>query len=252
MKRKPFFATMFAVIFAGVSVAQTIHDPDAVVTVTDKQIIEWGKTNADKTGVIVLGFEGLGDLDPIEDFYNGGTSDQGFSGVNYGIEFSDNALGIIANSDGGSGTFSNNPSGSTTMSFLTGIPYLNVAAGFDSGFAFYYASSQPLTIYVWDGLNGTGTQLASETFVATVNPYFVWEIGSVAFNGVARSITFDGVANYCGFDDITFGSIEPGGNNDLPPINNDPPPIPVSNWALYISMLLIVVYFVVRLRSRIF
>lgn len=35
--------------------------------------------------LIALTFEGLGNLDEISQFYNGGTSSSGYSGINYGI-----------------------------------------------------------------------------------------------------------------------------------------------------------------------
>ena len=40
--------------------------------------------------IITLDFEGVGDSTPIGNFYNGGL------GVNYGVEFVGNALGIVA------------------------------------------------------------------------------------------------------------------------------------------------------------
>src|SRR6202008_3200767 len=47
--------------------------------------------------------------------------------------------------------------------FLTGAEsIMNVAAGFDTGFSFNYVSfSQPGSVKVYDGLDGTGNELAS-------------------------------------------------------------------------------------------
>jgi hypothetical protein len=49
--------------------------------------------------------------------------------------------------------------------------------------------------------------------------YCHWDIGSLAFAGTAKSINFAGTANYVGFDNITFGSIDP----NQPPTNPDVP-----------------------------
>src|SRR5439155_5099046 len=69
----------------------------------------------------VLTFEGLKDLEPIQDFYNGGTGGLGSGpGPNYGINFSNNSLAIVSHLNGGSGNFSNAPSGSTIAVFLSG------------------------------------------------------------------------------------------------------------------------------------
>ena len=53
--------------------------------------------------VVTLDFEGVNATYPsgfaqVLDFYNGGTSSDGTSGVNYGVSFSDNALAICLNS----------------------------------------------------------------------------------------------------------------------------------------------------------
>ncbi len=60
-----------------------------------------------------LDFEGLGTFDPVLEFYNGGTSGQGFSGTDYGVSFSAPALGLF------DANFSNNPSGITIVYFET-------------------------------------------------------------------------------------------------------------------------------------
>ena len=87
-----------------------------------------------QAAVIVLTFEGIGDGAPIGNYYNGG------GGPNFGIEFSDDALGLIDADAGGNGNFGGEPSPSTAMYFVEGNPYLNVAAGFTTGFSFYYTA----------------------------------------------------------------------------------------------------------------
>jgi len=96
-----------------------------------------------QAAIIVLDFEGIGNLPSgvqVLEFYNGGTDQLGNSGTNYGISFGAASLGIIDSDAGGGGNFANEPSPSTVLFFLTGSAILNVAAGFDTGFSFFYTS----------------------------------------------------------------------------------------------------------------
>jgi hypothetical protein len=159
----------------------------------------------------VLTFEGLGQQESVLNYYNGGLGGNGSGpGTNYGITFSSNALALQ------SGNFSNNPSVPTILFFLSGnAATMNVAAGFDTGFSFFYAASQAGSINVYDGLNGTGNILASLTLPGTASPYSVWNPIGVSFAGIAKSVDFGGAADLIGFDDITVGSATPG-NNPVP------------------------------------
>lgn len=174
-----------------------------------------GVANAD---VIVLDFEGLDDQEAINDFYNGGTSQNGNSGVNYGVAFSPNTLSIIDADAGGTGNFGGEPSADTVMFFLTGeSAIMNVAAGFEVGFSFFYSAiNNAGSVDVFSGIDGTGDLLASLDIPTTpsdggdpsgdFSPFFA--IG-VAFDGIAQSVSFAGVQNQIGFDNITFGSDRP-------------------------------------------
>jgi hypothetical protein len=104
----------------------------------------------------------IGDQVAIGNFYNGGL------GVNYGVEFIGNTLGIIANEAGGTGNFTNAPSMPGVMFWLDGpATIMNVSAGFTDGFATYYSSiDQPGSISIYDGLNGTGNLLATDLSTA--------------------------------------------------------------------------------------
>lgn len=165
--------------------------------------------------IIQLDFEGLDNQEAIDGFYNGGTSANGNSGVNYGVEFSDNTLSIIDADAGGSGNIGGEPSPDTVMFFLTGSEsVMNVAAGFDTGFSFFYSAvNNPGSVSVWDGLDGTGTLLAMLDIPVTASdggdpngifsPFF--DIG-VGFSGIGKSVSFAGVQNQIAFDNITFGS----------------------------------------------
>ena len=99
---------------------------------------------------------------------------------------------------------------------------MNVAAGFDTGFSFYYsAANQPGVVNVYSGLNGTGSILATLTLPATGDgsglpgcegtnfcPYTAF---GVTFTGTAFSVDFGGTADQIAFDNITLGSETAGG-----------------------------------------
>ena len=163
---------------------------------------------------IVLTFEGIGDEVAIGNYYNGG------AGPNYGVQFGPDALSIISEAAGGTGNFSNNPSGNAIAFFLTGPgDVMDVAAGFTSGFSFFFAdSSYTGSVTVWSGLDGTGTLLATLDLPSTggnchgsIYTFSCWETAGVTFAGTAESAVFSGTANEIGFDDITIGSATAGG-----------------------------------------
>lgn len=168
---------------------------------------------------IVLDFEGAGSGAQLLNFYNGGTDSAGNSGTNYGIAFGSNALAAIDSDDGGSGNFANEPSSKTTMFFLSGSAVLNYAAGFDTGFSFYYSSSTAASVKVYDGIDATGTLLADIPLTAQFNQgctgdptggFCNWTAVGASFAGIAKSIDFGGTVNQVGYDNITFGSSTPG------------------------------------------
>ncbi len=186
---------------------------------------------------IDLTFEGIapypnGNNVLIENFYNGGTSSIGTSGTNYGISFPDNALLICLNtlstfcsntSRGGQGD-PNSQQGA--LFFLSGSStFLDDPAGFTTGFSFNYtAINVGGSIQVYSGLDGTGTLLASLDLPTTTSgPCIGYGAGfcpfspiGVSFSGTAESIDFGGVANQIVFDDVTFGSVNPGPGPNAP------------------------------------
>jgi PEP-CTERM motif len=175
--------------------------------------------SAAQAAPFVLTFEGLQDLEPVNEYYNGGLGGSGSGpGPNFGVSFSGNSLAIIDADAGGSGNFGGEPTPDTILFFLTGTAIMNVAAGFTDGFSFYYSAiNNPGFITVYDGLNGTGNVLANLDLPLTpVNgaPDPTGQFSpllpvGVAFQGVARSIDFGGTVNQIGFDNITFGSDDP-------------------------------------------
>jgi hypothetical protein len=244
---------LFVAIFCGAMItqAQTLSDPNAVPIITPKQIEALGQQHQYPESIIVLDFEGLGDVDAINGFYNGGTSAAGFSGTNYGVEFGYDALGIIDLDAGGSGHFANEPSPSTIMFWMdVANTYMNVPAGFTTGFSFYYSAYYTGLVSIYDGLNGTGNLLASINLPINYNSggctgdpdglYCNWDPVGVPFTGTAMSVVFSGNADFIGFDDVTFGSVNPD-----PPVG-----VPVSNWAIILGIFLIAVFMVFRFRRR--
>ena len=163
--------------------------------------------------IVVLDFEGIGDFNPVGNYYNGG------GGPNYGVSFSDATLALVDADAGGSGNFANEPTADTIMFFLdANNAILTYAAGFDTGFSFFYSSSTATTVTVYDGEGGTGNvlgtlDLAAQGFDNCVGDptgsFCNWTAVGVAFAGVAKSIDFGGTANQTGFDNITFGSDVP-------------------------------------------
>ena len=176
--------------------------------------------------VIVLDFEGLDNLEAVDGFYNGGTSENGNAGTDYGIEFSADTLAVIDSDAGGTGNFGNEPSPDTIMFFLSGEQaIMNVAAGFEDGFSFFYTSlTEDAFVNVYSGLDGTGDILATLMLGPTgsdcsgdpTGQFCNFEAIGATFAGVAMSVAFGGVADQVGFDDITFGSAIPGGEVPVP------------------------------------
>jgi hypothetical protein len=191
-----------------------------------------------QAAIISLNFEGIDNgssTTNIDNFYNGGTSSAGTSGVNYGVTFSPNALGISLNtlttapsntSRGGLGDPNSQLGG---LFFLTGSQtFINFASGFDTGFSLVYtAITSSGSISVYDDVDGAGNLLATlnlpttpsscaSSYNAAFCPFF--PVG-VSFAGTAKSIGFAGVANQIALDDVTFGSATPGapgGSTDVP------------------------------------
>ena len=170
----------------------------------------------------VLTFEGVGNFASVNNFYNGGTDSLGNSGINYGINFTSASLGLIDSDAGGGGNFANEPSASTIVFFTSGsAATMNVAAGFTTGFSFFYSAFSNASVTVYDGLNGTGNVLATLGLLTNFNNGGCggdpnggachWDAVGVTFAGTAMSVDFGGVANQAGFDDITLGSAVAGG-----------------------------------------
>lgn len=168
------------------------------------------------------------DFARVASFYNGGTSNKGTSGPNYGVDFNIQALALSLEDEthhpdssntsrGGQGDPTSQRGG---VFFLTGdFTYLTVPAGFDTGLSLYYSAiNQPGAVQIYDGEDGTGSILATLLLPTTPSlppagydaAFVPFYAASVAFSGVAKSVDFFGTINQIIFDDITFGSLTPG------------------------------------------
>jgi hypothetical protein len=171
--------------------------------------------------VLTLDFEGVGNLNSIGNFYNGG------AGGNLGVSFSENARGLVDADEGGSGNFANEPSPSTALFWLTGdVSTVTVAGGFTGGFSFYYSAATAGKVDVFSELGGTGDLLGSISFTAQsatgcigdpTGRFCNWTAVGVPFTGTAKSVSFAGAVNQVSFDNLTFGSATPGNGNGTVP-----------------------------------
>ena len=169
---------------------------------------------------VVLTFEGLQELEAVNGFYNGGTGGAGSSGTNYGIEFVSGSLALIDSDAGGTGSFGGEPSPSTVLFFFSRSAVMNYAAGFDTGFSFFYSAiNNPAVVNVYSGTNLTGSLLATINLPVTASDggdptgdFSPFVAAGAAFAGTARSVDFGGTANQVAFDNVTFGSATAGGD----------------------------------------
>lgn len=229
---------------------------DKSVNAKNQVILKGYQTGANGSRSITeLTFEGIGNFESVSGFYNGDTSSLGIIGPTYGIQFNDAMVSLIDMDNGGSGNFANEPSDSTALGFYYSDYYvdtslaINVPYGFQTGFSAYYSVyAYPLTISIYDGENGTGNLLATVNLLPNAHYncsgdpsgyYCNWDYVSIPFNGTAKSVVFSGKILFSVFDNLAFDSINPA------------PSVPVSTWAILISLFLIVVYMLFIYQKRI-
>ena len=165
---------------------------------------------------VTLDFEGArGYVNAIAEYYNGGTDSVGHSGPNYGVSFSDAAVGL-SNDELGP-YYANAPTPLTVMFAFDNSAVMNVAAGFTGRLTFAYASNVTTldAVNIYAGLNGSGTLLASASLFGNASlgcntsatAYCRFDLTSVKFAGVARSVSFGGNAGAVLFDAITITAV---------------------------------------------
>lgn len=190
---------------------------DSVATVLSFTALLIASTIAHATPM-TMSFEGLQDFENVANFYNGGYGGNGSGpGPNYGVVFARGIYASIDADDGGSGNFGGEPSPHTAVSFQqNGGGMMNVASGFSGQLSFYYSNPNGhSTVYLYEGINGTGGLLAS--LFLPVSPYqgqldptgnlSPLLFTSLSFAGLAKSVDFGELAHRAYVDDITIGSI---------------------------------------------
>jgi hypothetical protein len=160
---------------------------------------------------ITLDFEGAaGYVNSIRDFYNGGIDSLGRSGPNYGVSFTEAAVAL--SNDALGPYYSHAPSPLTVMYAYDSSAVMNVAQGFVDRLTFYYSSSDAVldAVNIYSGLNGSGTLLASASLSGNAglgcsdSAYCRFDLTSVKFAGVAKSVSFGGNAPFVAYDNVTI------------------------------------------------
>jgi len=162
-----------------------------------------------KSDPFVIDFENRDNLSPVADRYG-----------DRGLTFSANALTISSahrlvndgSDDRFGGNFETSASGINSMAYAADDSIVATASeGFEGGLSFDYAS--PFVtheVVIFSGDNATGDVLARATLPQT-DPldfpaaYSVFEGTTIAFTGVARSVSFGSQANKIAFDNLRFG-----------------------------------------------
>jgi hypothetical protein len=161
---------------------------------------------ASSAGTVVLTFEGLGNLEPVFNYYDGGLAGDGSGpGPSDGITFN---YSFIASEWLNDDYLSAPPSGVMMAGIgdSSGVHLINVAAGF-TAFSFDYAAADPGSVYVLSGAYGAGDLLAQLSLPTTPDGYdhYGWAHVEVPFAGTAQSVIFHGSVFNIAFDDMTFG-----------------------------------------------
>jgi hypothetical protein len=158
-----------------------------------------------------IDFQGAGDYNFVQDYYNGGTNDAGASGANLGVSFGPDAL-VVTNDE--NFTYYSNAPTPGVLAAIGPDTALNYAAGFNT-LSFWYSSIADTTISIFSGLSGTGSLLASIDLLANAqngcsdSTYCHWDLSSFNFDSVAQSIQFGSSAGAAGFDNISVTTAVP-------------------------------------------
>jgi hypothetical protein len=177
--------------------------------ITTAALVLAATTSAWADAPITIDFEGaVGYVNPIADFYNGGTDGAGNMGPNLGVSFTDAAVGL--SNDANFTYYSNAPTSGTVMAAFDTSATMNVASGFSGQLTFWYASSATTldAVNIYSDLNGTGTLLASASLFGNASlgcsdtAFCRFDMTSVKFAGVAKSVNFGGNAQFVAYDNI--------------------------------------------------
>lgn len=184
--------------------------------------------------VVTMHFDGITNADGfsnggqfVNGYYDGGCTTPfpgnarapDCAGTNYGVVWSN----AIAGDTGATNAFWNNialaPSPDNAIGFLTGTAAtMTVAAGFNTGFSFWYSAIASGFVTL-EGKDSTGAawsdivNLAATTRTCGADAdLYCWTTSGYAIpTGVTvTTVDFGGAANNIIFDNITFGSVNPG------------------------------------------
>jgi hypothetical protein len=157
-----------------------------------------------------LDFQGAGDYNFIQNYYNGGTNDAGASGANYGISFGPDALAIT--NDEFFSYYSNAPTPGV-LAAVGADAALNLDAGFTGAVSFWYSATENTSVSIFSGLNGTGAVLATFALLANAQndcsdtAYCNWDLASMNLGGIGKSIQFGSTAGVAGFDNVSVSEV---------------------------------------------
>jgi hypothetical protein len=177
--------------------------------ITTAALVLAASTSAFADAPITIDFEGaIGYVNPIAEFYNGGTDGAGNTGPNLGVSFTDAAVGV--SNDVNFSYYSNAPTMGTVLAAFDSTATMNVAQGFSGQLTFWYSSSVSTldAVNIYSGLNSTGTLLASASLFGNASlgcsdtPFCRFDLTSVKFAGVAQSVNFGGNAQFVAYDNI--------------------------------------------------
>lgn len=170
---------------------------------------------------VTLNFDGLQNLEFIGQYYNGGNGGSGSGpGPNYGVTFSpDNGARISTTIVSGQTVlFINNIDFTAELEPIT----MNVSGGFSEQFSFQYAtpnSSQTGSVTIYDGPDGTGNVLASQSLPGmSGTPLYNASSNSpvvLSFLGTARSVKFLLRGGAADIDSVTFSTTPAAGLTSL-------------------------------------
>lgn len=155
-------------------------------------------STAAQAASVAINFDGVPTNDLVNGFYSGGTSSSGATGPNLGVDFT----GFQTTSGFGETSPPN-------LAFNAGGPaFANTTFGF-TAFSFTAGFFQAGTVNVFSGTGGTGTLLGSLS--GLLGDPNAFQLQTITFSGIGRSVTFVGPDATLGVDDFNFTLAGGGG-----------------------------------------
>lgn len=164
-------------------------------------------------------------------YYAAGADGQGVVGPSRGVTHQSGFYRYLDYPAGGLANSANSPSAPWVLLGWDGVAgsatvtkYINVPAGWTTFFSFAYQSGLNVTVSIFDGLNGTGTLLATQVFgstsiVAATPTRQDWAFAELTFAGTAKSVVFQMNNLQTAIDSLCFGNV--GVYANLPALTSD-------------------------------